>query len=195
VSPGADASAPRESFAAYRQLWDQRFPAGDEYAAAVRLMQAARIVERVIGQILEGEGLTMSQWTTLTMLNFADDGALALGRIAGLLGVHTTTITTAVDRLEVDRSVVRNSPPDDRRSVVVVLTATGRRRIARVNRLLGESRFGFTALAADDVAALSESLSPLLPELAVEGSGGSPSAPHAPATPSSPPRAKARRRA
>jgi DNA-binding MarR family transcriptional regulator len=163
-----DAGAPQtdtrdESFASYRRLWDQRFPAGDEYAAAVRLMRAARIVEHRLAEILSASELTMSQWTTLTMLHFSDDGALALGKISRLLGVHTTTITTAVDRLANAGLVTRGARSDDRRTVIARLTRAGRRRIARVNRTLGEARFGLSELSADEVAALSRALSSLLP--------------------------------
>jgi DNA-binding MarR family transcriptional regulator len=125
-------------------------------------------VEARIGAILGASGLTMSQWTTLTMLHFSDDGALALGKISGLLGVHTTTITSAVDRLEEAGLVTRSAPPGDRRTVIAKLTAAGRKRIAHVNRALAEARFGLSGLSTEDVVALSEALSPLLPpELAV----------------------------
>lgn len=167
-APDPDGPPPADSFSSYRRLWDQSFPAADEYAAAVRLMRAARIVEQRIADSLADSGLTLSQWTTLTMLHFSPAGALALGKISGLLGVHTTTITTAVDRLEAAGLVRRSAAPGDRRAVIATLTAKGRKRTARVNRALGEARFGFTELSAANVVALSEALSDLLPpELAV----------------------------
>jgi DNA-binding MarR family transcriptional regulator len=165
---GSEPSTFDDSFASYRRLWDQTFPAGDEYAAAVRLMRAARIVEQRIAAVLSASCLTMSQWTTLTMLNFSDDGALALGKISGLLGVHTTTITSAVDRLEDAGLVARSAPPGDRRTVIATLTSAGRQRIAHVNRSLAAARFGLSELSSKDVVALSRALSGLLPpELAV----------------------------
>jgi DNA-binding MarR family transcriptional regulator len=168
VNADAGAAPHDESFAAYRRLWDQRFPAGDEYAAAVRLMRAARIVEHRITAVLAASELTLSQWTTLTILTFSDGGALPLGKISGLLGVHTTTITTAVEALEQTGLVSRSSPPGDRRTVIAALTPDGRDRIAQVNEQLGRARFGLNELSGADVVALSRALGGLLPpELAV----------------------------
>ncbi len=148
-------SDPSDSeFSATRERWDAAYPAGDEYAAAVWLLRASRLLQRRIGDVLAGFDLTMPQWSTLTMLELAPEGRCSLGAISQDLDVHTTTITNAIDRLELRGLVVRAPSERDRRAVLAELTADGREMIGAVNRALAAERFGFGGLAVDDVRQL-----------------------------------------
>ncbi|HYV15625.1 MAG TPA: TetR family transcriptional regulator [Conexibacter sp.] len=68
----------------------------------------------------------------------ADSGAEGISRIATAAAVAQPTATRAVDRLERDGFVARTQTADDRRRRPVVLTATGRRALARGRRQLAE---------------------------------------------------------
>lgn len=141
-------------FSATRERWDAAYPAGDEYAAAVWLLRASRVLQRRIGSVLAGFELTMPQWSTLTVLELAPEGRRSLGAISQDLDVHTTTITNAIDRLELRGLVARAPSERDRRTVLAELTDDGRQTISAVNQALAAERFGFGDVAVDDVCRL-----------------------------------------
>lgn len=73
--------------------------------------------------VVRGSGLTLPQMHTLEILG--DSGAMRMKELAARMGVTTGTLTVLVDRLE-QRGLVRRRPNDqDRRSVLVELTAPG----------------------------------------------------------------------
>jgi DNA-binding MarR family transcriptional regulator len=63
------------------------------------------------------------------LLHFSRRGALPLGKIGVRLQVAPGAVTNAVDRLEDDGLVLRQTHPTDRRTTLASITARGRHRV------------------------------------------------------------------
>jgi len=140
-----------------RASWKRIYPGSDEFAAAVAILGAERIIASRMIAILGKYSLTMADWSVMTTLKFAETEELPLGKIADVLDVHATTVTNAVDRLEKRGWVRRDPHAFDRRTIRAVLTEKGSKHVAEVQEALAEAKFGLTALAATerrDLAAL-----------------------------------------
>jgi DNA-binding MarR family transcriptional regulator len=74
--------------------------------------------------------LTPSKLRALDLL--AEHGGLRIGELAARVGVDDTTATRLVDRLEELGVAERRGAEDDRRAIVVGLTAEGERIVASV---------------------------------------------------------------
>lgn len=101
-----------------------------------RLRRAARLE-------LEPLGLTFGQARALRLLARAG-GPLRIGELAARLEVVPRSATTMVDTLEAAGLVSRRAAPDDRRSVLVCLTAGGEallERLGRARRASAEALF------------------------------------------------------
>lgn len=79
-----------------------------------------------------GNRLSLSQWDLLRPL--LTTPGLAVGRLAETARITAATATRVLDGLERDGVVKRVRPPDDRRTVMVTLTAAGRQRLERTRR-------------------------------------------------------------
>lgn len=138
----------------YHDVVQARYGAGDHYEAALTLMVGGRRIASAIGEVLKASGLTMPQWSVLTILHLAPAEQIPLGRIAQALEVHGTTITNAVDRLADLGLVERAADPADRRSVRAMITQEGADRAELIMRRLGDRHFGLAGLATEDLQTL-----------------------------------------
>lgn len=87
------------------------------------MAHATRRRDAALGELLEPEGLTLSTWRVLTVLNRL--GGCIMSDLAHVSAVDRTTLTRTVDQL-VKRSLLeRGHSPDDRRLVRLSLTAAG----------------------------------------------------------------------
>jgi DNA-binding MarR family transcriptional regulator len=140
-----------------RSSWKRIYPGSDEFAAAVAILDAERIVAARMIAIFGKHSVTMADWSVMTTLKFAETEELPLGKIADVLDVHATTVTNAVDRLEKRGWVRRDPHAIDRRTIRAVLTDKGSKHLAEVQKALADAKFGLTALSATerrDLAAL-----------------------------------------
>jgi DNA-binding MarR family transcriptional regulator len=110
------------------------------YALPDLLGQVAHRISRRVEAALGPEGPTLDQWRVLTLL--ADGAGHPMTEIAAHAMVPAPTLTKIVDRL-VDRALVyRRVDDNDRRRVLVFLSAHGRaehERIAPAVAAVGES--------------------------------------------------------
>lgn len=72
-------------------------------------------------------GITQARFLVLINLYKAEGHGLTPAALADTLGVTRATITGLIDTLERDAMVAREPDPDDKRSVLVRLSLTGRR--------------------------------------------------------------------
>ena len=72
-------------------------------------------------------GLSFARYEVLMLLMFSRTGALPLGKLGARLQVQPGAVTNAVDRLEADGLVVRQSHPSDGRTTLGSITEQGRR--------------------------------------------------------------------
>lgn len=95
-----------------------------------RLFALSLAVAEHTARGLEQRGLNRSEARLLWAL--ADDGPLTQQRLSTLLDVTPRYVTRLVDKLQESGLVERQSHPTDRRSVHVVLSATGTRLLRRM---------------------------------------------------------------
>lgn len=104
----------------------------DDSADVEAVMAAARVLVAVSARSVAGvdDVVTLPQLRVLVMI--AGREALNLGAVAQGLGVHPSNATRLVERLVVAGLVDRRDDPNDRRNLVLALTAEGRRLLDQV---------------------------------------------------------------
>ncbi|RFA14594.1 MarR family transcriptional regulator [Subtercola boreus] len=116
----------------------------DQDALIDALAQTAFVVTAVLGRIGLEHDLSLTQ---LRMLGVLRDRRLRMSGLASFLGLEKSTLSGLVDRACARGLVERSADPDDRRAVIVALSARG------------------AELAAEVFAEVSEQLLPLLAAL------------------------------
>jgi DNA-binding MarR family transcriptional regulator len=89
------------------------------------LIKSGRFAESKLDQALDSVGLTFVKWRMLDSLAKADS-PVSLGKLAEHLNCVKSNITQLTDRLEAEGTVKRVPDPEDRRSILIELTETGR---------------------------------------------------------------------
>ena len=117
------------------EQWEVERPELDRSAMAVlaRVLRAARLVDLEMGEVFTDFGLNRGEFDVLASLRRA--GApyrLKPSDLSTTLLLSTGAMTNRVDRLEGAGLVRRLPDPEDRRAVLVELTARGRGLIDRV---------------------------------------------------------------
>ena len=121
----------------------------------VALYQAAHAMESAHRPLLRGHGLTYPQFTVLAVLD--QEGAASVTAVGRRLGLTSSTLSPLLQRLEQQGRVERVRSTEDERSVVVSLTADGRR-VAEAVREVPVRITAAAGLAADEQAALVDTL-------------------------------------
>jgi DNA-binding MarR family transcriptional regulator len=82
-----------------------------------------RLTARIGARLQERVGLTIPQ---ASALGFIEDGAIRVRDVADALQQHVSTASRLVDSLVSAHLITRTEDPEDRRAVVLELTAAGR---------------------------------------------------------------------
>jgi DNA-binding MarR family transcriptional regulator len=127
--------------------------AADGMAFVTSIVRVQQLLLARIDDLLRPNGLTFARFELLRLLAFTRQGVLPVGKVGERLQVHPASVTNAVQRLESAGLVERSSNPDDGRSVLVAITADGRRLVERCTDLLNRHVFGDLPLADSDRAA------------------------------------------
>lgn len=129
------------------------------FALAVRQLTYA--VERCRSRYATQLGVGPVEVTALSHLFF--DGPITPRELGTRIGLTTGSVTALVDRTEAAGFTVRNPNPDDRRSVFVTLTPTGRQAMEQLsagndnivtycmNTVYADRRAGDTAAKIDEL--------------------------------------------
>lgn len=112
------------------ERWEARFPGID--AATVepiaRLGAVSRAIAHFHGDVLRPHGLQLSDYQVLSiLLTGAPGDEPSPKRLSEVLRQTPAGMTKTLDRLETLRAIRRVSSPADRRSVLIELTARGKR--------------------------------------------------------------------
>jgi DNA-binding MarR family transcriptional regulator len=100
--------------------------AADRAGAWVNLAQVHRVIQASVEERLEAEtGLSWSELEALMRLASAPGRRLKMVEIADQLLVSKSGITRLVDRLEANRLIAREVPPDNRRVIYGRITEAG----------------------------------------------------------------------
>lgn len=102
----------------------------------------------VDAELKDGFGLKLVDYLSLRTLR-DEAGATTLGHLAQLLGVHATTVTAAVDRLQQRHLVERQVHPYDRRVTLAGITDAGAEVVDAATRALSNVDFGMPGLTTD----------------------------------------------
>lgn len=108
------------------------------------LQQASRVLDSLLeARVRAAADLSLAEYEALFRLQRASDHHLQMSEIASLLINSPSGMTRIADRLEKDGLISRETPRDNRRVVVMTLTAKGRRKLERADKAyldaLGES--------------------------------------------------------
>jgi len=143
-----------------RSNWKQhRWGDGRAMVAATSITRAHQILLAEINNALAPFGVTFSRFEVLALLFFSRKNELPMGKIGARLQVHPTSVTSLVNRLAGDGLVERVAHPSDRRTILVKLTAKGRRLAPRCAAALEAVDFGLTGLGESDFDVIADTVS------------------------------------
>ena len=128
--------------------------AADGMAAVTSIMRAHQIVISRVDEVLRPLGLTFARYELLMLLHFSSRGSLPVTKASARLQVHSTSVTSAVDRLERDGLVRRVPNPADGRGVLVELTEAGRALALEATERLNAAVFEAPPVPGDRLGAL-----------------------------------------
>ncbi len=134
------------------------------------LARASHLVSHGFHAELRRRGVPVGVWRVLATL--ADGEAMTIGELAERVLMKQPTLTKLVDRMEVERLVVRREVPGDRRKVEVAITADGRRRVVPLLAAAKRHEREVLAAAAAPEQSLKRALARLIAALAADGSAG-----------------------
>jgi DNA-binding MarR family transcriptional regulator len=118
------------------------------------VLHTSSVLESRVEAKLSEIGLSLAKLAALHRLSEAGE-SLPLGQLAERLSCVKSNVTQLVDRLEADGLVSRAADPNDRRSRLAVLTATGREAYAKGRKIQVDAEEAlFGALTADESATL-----------------------------------------
>ncbi|MBA3783622.1 MAG: MarR family transcriptional regulator [Nocardioides sp.] len=141
--------------------WGLRWDGVRAMHAVTSLMRVQQLVIGRLDALLKPHGLTFARYEALVLLTFSSRGSLPLGKMGERLQVHPTSVTSIVRRLEASSLVVRRKHPDDARAVLAEITDEGRALVEAATRDLTAADFGLGALDDDQLAAVSNLLTPV----------------------------------
>lgn len=120
------------------QGWGQ---AADGMSAVLDLVRVHRLLTQRVDRALRPFELTFASYEVLMLLSFTRRGAMSIGHMGRLLQVHSTSISSTVDRLENDKLVQRVKSEVDRRMVLAKLTPRGRQAASTSTQALNSQVF------------------------------------------------------
>lgn len=118
--------------------WKEAAPGVEAVLGLVRVHQ---IFLARIERELRPYGLSFARFEILRLLAFSQSGSMEITRLSRLLQVHSTSVTSGVERLDAQGLVVRIREDRDRRRVRASLTSPGREVVERATKRLDASVF------------------------------------------------------
>jgi DNA-binding MarR family transcriptional regulator len=143
-----------------RRQWEAHgwVDAAPGMAAVTSVMRVQQLMQARVDEVLRPEGLTFARYELLMLLHFSRSGALPVTRASVRLQVHPTSVTNAVDRLEVAGLVVRRPHPTDGRGTLVEITEEGRELALRATKRLNDEVFARPGLPSRRLGSLVSAL-------------------------------------
>jgi DNA-binding MarR family transcriptional regulator len=135
--------------------WEDAAPG---MAFVTSIMRTHQILLSRVDATLGPLGLTFARFEVLMLLDFSRTGQLPLSKIGQRLQVHPTSVTNAIDRLELDGLVERRPHPTDGRTTLAAVTRAGRRQVRRAAAALNSGVFTDVGLAGDRLASVVDAL-------------------------------------
>lgn len=102
-------------------------------------------IRKMLDETLDEQGLSNGDWKVLITLRWAEGDRRSAGDLARRAELTSGTMTARLDHLEREGLVRRLPHPSDRRSVLVELTAKGRKKLEQAMGVQGEKEKLFAA--------------------------------------------------
>jgi DNA-binding MarR family transcriptional regulator len=138
-----------------------------------RLLRLNLVVTRLVDEVASAEGIATADYYVLGVLRLSPDHRSSPTRLCELLGRSSGGMTLTIDRLETLGWLTREDDPEDRRRVIVTLSAAGLELATRVNAALhawedalelDADRWSETVSMADKLLTLFEGVVATVPE-------------------------------
>ena len=113
-----------------------------------RLYLGQRAVAEVLDRRLQAKGASLWNWVLLREATRASGASQR--ELADLMHIEPPTLVRHLDRLEADGYVERRPDPDDRRRLLVFVTAAGRRRLTELHKVAERTDADLRSLLTDD---------------------------------------------
>lgn len=136
------------------ELWEHNFGDAENMRVATSIMRVQQLLLSALDARLKPFDITFARYEVLVLLTFSRSGHLPLSKIGERLMVHPTSVTNAIDRLEMQGLVRRETDTVDRRRVLASLTAKGTRVTASATQVLTDLDFGIAGLDTDELRTL-----------------------------------------
>jgi MarR family transcriptional regulator, organic hydroperoxide resistance regulator len=104
--------------------------------ATIALLRTASVVGRGVARVLEPWHLSLAQYNALRIIRGAGSGGIATLAIRDRMIEEGTTITRLLDKLEAAGLIGRERSLPDRRQVICVTTAKGKRLLEDLDPLV-----------------------------------------------------------
>lgn len=130
-------------------------------AAVTSVFRAQQIYLATIDAVLRPLGLTFARYEVLMLLLFSRAGALPLSKVGARLQVHPTSVTNAVDRLELQGLLRRVPHPTDKRTTLAEITDEGRAVALKATDAVNREVFSAPGLSGSQLDDLFEVLEKL----------------------------------
>ncbi|MFD9396208.1 MarR family winged helix-turn-helix transcriptional regulator [Streptomyces sp. NPDC060000] len=102
------------------------------------LAGVAVVADRLVGERLAAEDA--HKWHFAVLVTLAEAGAASQAELSRRTGIYRSDMVAVLNKLA-DTACIRREPdPADRRRNVVTLTATGRRRLERLDTLIADAQ-------------------------------------------------------
>jgi DNA-binding MarR family transcriptional regulator len=119
-------------------------------AVVTSIFRAQQIYLARIDAVLRPLGLTFARFEVMTLLNFTRSGSLPMSKIGSRLQVHPTSVTSCVDRLELQGFVRRIRHATDRRTTLVEILPEGRSILTTSTEALNRDVFANLGVSSAD---------------------------------------------
>jgi DNA-binding MarR family transcriptional regulator len=111
------------------------------------LAQSARIMREKLSGALSGTGLSMQELTILRLLSAS--GPMNQQELGAACNLDKTTVTELIDSLEANGFARREISETDRRSKQIILTASGKRVLAKASKLASQAEEEFIEMFSE----------------------------------------------
>ena len=128
--------------------------AADGMAAVTSIVRAQQILFGRIDATLKSFALSFARYEILMVLTFSSRGSMPMSRLGSRLQVHPASVTSAVERLEIQGFVSREPDAEDRRKVLATITETGRAIALSATEALNEHVFTSVGISAGETTQL-----------------------------------------
>jgi DNA-binding MarR family transcriptional regulator len=140
-----------------RERWAAAgYPDPEHFTAMAAVLRLSQIIGTGLDKALRDQELPRTAFLVLSTLQIATDQTLSMGQLSRRLILHPTTISLAVDQLQVKGLVERSPSPTDKRTILARLTDEGATSLRATTEAIRDARYGLDGVSERQAIALTE---------------------------------------